>query len=47
MKKYKFILNGELREVSALHLFDACKRIVKAFPQTGKMTISKLNLKQI
>jgi hypothetical protein len=33
MKKYKFILKGEVRELSAKNLLNALVNITKAFPE--------------
>ena len=47
MKQYKFILNGEIRELYAINLFSAVKKIITNYPELKNKTISQINLKQI
>ena len=37
MKKYKFILNGEVKELSAKNLLSALANISRAFPEVKKL----------
>ena len=47
MKQFKFILNGDIRELFAVNLFDAVKRIITNYPELKSKTVSEINLKQV
>ena len=46
-KTFKFILNGEPKEVNASNMLSAILEILKRFPDAGKLTPSQINLTQI
>jgi hypothetical protein len=47
MKQFKFILNGEIRELYAINLFAAVKSIITNYPELKSKTVSQINLKQV